>query len=602
MTDLSGRKELRNLAIIAHVDHGKTTLVDGLLRYSGEFRENQEVADRVMDSGELERERGITISSKTTSIEFEGVRIQLVDTPGHADFGGEVERVLGMVDAVLLLVDAVEGVMPQTRFVLRKALAHGLRPILVVNKIDRKEQRAEAVVDEVFDLLVELDASDEQLDFPIVYASAKEQASSLDPHVPLQDLRPLLDAILQHAPAPKVDVNAPLQFQAVTLSWDAYVGRLVIGRVERGVLERNKTVVRALEGGGTESFRITKLFVTRGLHRVETERAEAGEIVILAGIDSIEIGDTICDPRAVESLPRIDVDPPTISVRFSVNTSPFAGQDGQFVTSRQLDERLHREALGNPSIKIEDGSSRDTFEVAGRGELQISVLIETLRREGYEFSVARPEIIIREIDGKRCEPVEDVVIEAPESAAGAVMEKLGARRGRMESMEHNGDRITLQYVVPSRGLFGFRSDFLSDTRGEGVVYHSVRGYEPITGEIGNRAVGAIVATEVGPVTAYALFGIQERAAMFVAPQDRVYEGQIVGENRRPGDMQVNVCRAKKLNNIRAAGKDEALIVTPPRKMTIEIALEWIQDDELLEVTPKALRLRKRILSASLRKR
>ena len=602
MPDLSGRKELRNLAIIAHVDHGKTTLVDGLLRYAGEFRENQQVEDRVMDSGELERERGITISSKTTAIDFEGVRIQLVDTPGHADFGGEVERVLGMVDAVLLLVDAVEGVMPQTRFVLRKALAHGLRPILVVNKIDRKEQRAEAVVDEVFDLLVELDASDEQLDFPIVYASAKQQASSLDPKVPLQDLRPLLDTILEHAPAPKVDIAAPLQFQAVTLSWDTYIGRLVIGRVERGVLERNKTVVRVLEDGGTESFRITKLFATRGLSRIETERAEAGEIVILAGIDSIEIGDTICDPNAIEALPRIAVDPPTIRVRFSVNTSPFAGQDGRFVTSRQIDERLQREGLGNPSIKIEEGSSRDTFEVAGRGELQISVLIETLRREGYEFSVARPEIIIREIDGKRCEPVEDVVIEAPETAAGAVMEKLGARRGRLESMQHNGDRITLQYVVPSRGLFGFRSEFLSDTRGEGVLYHSVRGYEPITGEIGNRTVGAIVATEVGPVTAYALFGIQERATMFVSPQDRVYEGQVVGENRRPGDMQVNVCRAKKLNNIRAAGKDEALIVTPPRKMTIESALEWIQEDELLEVTPKALRLRKRTLSASHRKR
>ena len=602
MSQLSGRKELRNLAIIAHVDHGKTTLIDGLLRFTGAFRDNQEVAERVLDSGDLERERGITIKSKATSIEFEGVRIQLVDTPGHADFGGEVERVLGMVDAVLLLVDAVEGVMPQTRFVLRKALAHGLRPILVVNKIDRPEHRAEAVVDEVFDLLVELDATDAQLDFPVVFASAKTQEATLDLKTPLSDLRPLLDAILEHAPAPKVDVDGTLQFQAVTLGWDDYVGRLVIGRVERGVLERNKTVVRALADGKGESFRITKLFGTRGLTRVELERAEAGEIVILAGIDSIEIGDTICNPKSIDPLPRIAIDPPTIRVRFSVNTSPFAGLEGRFVTSRQIGDRLAREGLGNPSIKIEEGSSRDTFEVAGRGELQISVLIETLRREGYEFSVARPEIILREIDGKTCEPVEDVVIEVPEGSAGAVMEKLGARRGRMESMEHNGDRITLQYVVPSRGLFGFRSDFLSDTRGEGVFYHSVKGYEPYAGDLGNRSVGAIVATELGTVTAHALFGIQERATMFVSPQQKVYEGEVVGENRRPGDMQVNVCRAKKLTNIRAAGKDDAPIITPPRRVTIESALEWIQDDELLEVTPKSLRLRKRILSASHRKR
>jgi len=602
MSQLSGRKELRNLAIIAHVDHGKTTLIDGLLRFTGAFRDNQEVAERVLDSGDLERERGITIKSKATSIEFEGVRIQLVDTPGHADFGGEVERVLGMVDAVLLLVDAVEGVMPQTRFVLRKALAHGLRPILVVNKIDRPEHRAEAVVDEVFDLLVELDATDAQLDFPVVFASAKTQEATLDLKTPLSDLRPLLDAILEHAPAPKVDVDGTLQFQAVTLGWDDYVGRLVIGRVERGVLERNKTVVRALADGKGESFRITKLFGTRGLTRVELERAEAGEIVILAGIDSIEIGDTICNPKSIDPLPRIAIDPPTIRVRFSVNTSPFAGLEGRFVTSRQIGDRLAREGLGNPSIKIEEGSSRDTFEVAGRGELQISVLIETLRREGYEFSVARPEIILREIDGKTCEPVEDVVIEVPEGSAGAVMEKLGARRGRMESMEHNGGRITLQYVVPSRGLFGFRSDFLSDTRGEGVFYHSVKGYEPYAGDLGNRSVGAIVATELGTVTAHALFGIQERATMFVSPQQKVYEGEVVGENRRPGDMQVNVCRAKKLTNIRAAGKDDAPIITPPRRVTIESALEWIQDDELLEVTPKSLRLRKRILSASHRKR
>ncbi len=598
----SARKDLRNVAIIAHVDHGKTTLVDGLLRQSGAFRENQEVADRVMDSQDLERERGITIASKSTSIEYQGVRIQLVDTPGHADFGGEVERVLGMADGVLLLVDAVEGVMPQTRFVLRKALDHGLRPVLVVNKIDRPEQRAHQVVDEVFDLLVELGADDTQLDFPTVYASAVQGGASLEPEAERVDLRPLLDTVLEHVPAPRVDVDAPLQFQAVTLGRDNFLGRLVIGRVERGRLARGSTVVRIPAEGTPESFRVTKLFGTRGLQRVEIEEARAGDIVILAGVDSIEIGDTVCDPAHLDALPRIAIDPPTLRVQFAANSSPFAGREGRFLTSRQIEDRLEREALGNVSIRLEETGSRDVFQVAGRGELQLAVLIETMRREGYEFSVSRPEIIPREIEGKRCEPVEDVVAEVPEAFAGTVMEKLSSRKGRMESMETRSDQVTLRFVAPSRGLFGYRSEFLSDTRGEGVLHRTVKGYEPVAGEISGRGFGAIVATEAGKATPYALFHIQERSTLFIEPGDPVYEGQVVGENRRAGDLDVNVCKQKKLTNIRAAGKDEASVVSPPRRLTIERALEWIEDDELLEVTPESLRIRKRILPANQRKR
>jgi GTP-binding protein len=597
------RKEARNLAIIAHVDHGKTTLIDGLLRQTGAFRENQVVAERAMDSGDIERERGITILSKSTAIDFEGVRLQLVDTPGHADFGAEVERILGMVDGVLLLVDAVEGVMPQTRFVVRKAIARGLRPILVVNKIDRPEQRAHAVVDEVFDLLSELGADDRQLDFPVVYASAKQGGAALEPEAPLEDLRPLLETILEHAPAPVVDPEGPVQFQAVTLGYDDFVGRLVIGRVARGRLRRGTPLVRVGPDGPAETFRITKLFGFRGLDRVELEEAQAGDVVMIAGVDSIEIGDTVCDPQQPEALPRIEVDPPTIRVCFVANTSPFAGREGRFVTARQISDRLRREVLGNVSIRLEDEQSgADRFVVAARGELQIAVLIETMRREGYEFAVSRPEIILREVEGRTCEPVEDVSAEVPEAFAGAVMEKLSARRGRLVTMEHRGDRVLLQFVVPSRGLFGYRTEFLSDTRGEGVLYRAVRGYEPFAGELSSRRVGAIVSTEAGQTTAYSLFHIQERATLFVGAGVPVYEGQVVGENRRAGDMPVNVCKAKKLTNVRAAGKDEATVLSPPRQLTIESALEWIEDDELLEATPDSLRLRKRKLSASERKR
>jgi GTP-binding protein len=596
------RVEIRNIAIIAHVDHGKTTLVDGLLRQTGEFRENQSVAQRVMDSGDLERERGITIRAKDTAVAFEGVRIHLVDTPGHADFGGEVERVLSMVDAVLLLVDAVEGVMPQTRFVVSKALAHGKRPILVVNKVDRAEQRAQEVVDEVFDLLVELGASDEQLEFPVVYASAKEEAASLELEEPRRDLRPLLETIVARVPPPLVDVEGPLQFQAVTLDYDEYLGRLVIGRVSRGRLRRGAAVTLVRDDASTAAFRVTKLLGARGLRRVERDLVEAGELAILAGVDAIEIGDTVCDPSVPEPLPRISVDPPTVRVRFSVNNSPLAGREGRFLTSRQIGERLRREALGNVSIEVEEAETPETFAVAGRGELQLAVLIETLRREGYEFSVSRPEIILREEGGRKLEPAEDVLVETPQAHAGTVMEKLAARRGRLEVMEHRGDRVRLRFVVPSRGLFGYRTEFLSDTRGEGILYNTVRGYEPWAGDISPRGVGAIVVTEPGRATPYSLSGIQERATLFVGPGAPVYEGQVVGKSRRRGDLNVNVVRAKKLTNIRAAGRDAAIVLTPPRPVRIEWALEWMEEDELLEATPAALRLRKRTLPRNLRKR
>ena len=602
MSESAVRSDLRNVAIIAHVDHGKTTLVDGLLRSCGAFRENAAIAERVMDSGDLERERGITIQSKSTSIEYQGVRIQLVDTPGHADFGGEVERVLGMAETALLLCDAVEGVMPQTRFVLRKALEHGLRPILVVNKIDRPEERAEDVVTEVFDLLVELGADDEQLDFPVVYASAKQGVATTEYGGEMKDLIPVLDTILRHAPAPRVDEEGPLQFQAVTLGYDSFVGRLVIGRVTRGRLERGASVVRVREDGPAETFRVTKLFGTRGIERVEIDAARAGDIVIVAGVDAIDVGDTVCDPGHPEALPRIAIDPPTIRVHLSVNNSPFAGREGKFVTSRQIGERLEREALSNISIRVDRTEKLDTLAVSGRGELQLAVLIETLRREGYEFAVSRPEIIVKTIDGQRCEPVEEVVADVPEAAAGSVMEKLSQRRGRMETMEHQGDRVSMRFVVPSRGLFGYRGEFLTDTRGEGILYRSVEGFEPFAGDLPGRGVGAVVCTDAGRSTPHAIFKIQERATLFVPPGVDVYEGQVVGESRRQGDLNVNLVRAKKLDNMRASGRDENVIITPHRKFTIEEALGWIEDDELLEVTPESLRLRKRTLSKSFRKR
>ena len=602
MAEMTTRTDLRNVAIIAHVDHGKTTLIDGLLRACGVFRENSNIIERVMDSGELERERGITIQSKSASIEYNGVRIQLVDTPGHSDFGGEVERVLGMADACLLLCDAYEGVMPQTRFVLRKALEHGLRPILIVNKMDRPEERAEEVVTEVFDLLIELGADDTQLDFPVVYASAKHGISTKEYGGEMKDLIPILDTILEHVPPPVVDESGPLQFQAVTLGYDAFVGRLVIGRVVRGKLTRGSQVIRVPETGSPNSFRVTKLFGTRGIDRVEIDEGRAGDIVIVAGVDTVDVGDTVCDLGHPDPLPRIAIDPPTIRIHLSVNNSPFAGRDGKYVTSRQIAERLDLEVLTNISITLERTEKLDTFAISGRGELQLAVLIETMRREGYEFAVSRPEIILKEVDGKQCEPVERVVIDVPEISAGSVIEKLAQRKGRMESMEHHGDRVQMQFIVPSRGLFGYRDEFLTDTRGEGTLYRTVEGFEPYAGELPGRGVGPLVCTDQGRTTPHAIFKIQERATLFVPTGVDVYEGQIVGESRRQGDLNVNLTRAKKLDNMRASGKDDAVIITPYRKMSIEESLAWIEDDELLEVTPLELRLRKRILSASLRKR
>ena len=530
------------------------------------------------------------------------MRIQLVDTPGHADFGGEVERVLGMADTALLLCDAYEGVMPQTRFVLRKALLHGLRPILVVNKIDRAEERAEEVVTEVFDLLVELGANDTQLDFPVIYASAKNGVATTEYGGEMKDLIPVLDTIIRDAPPPEVDEDGPLQFQAVTLGYDAFVGRLVIGRVVRGKMTRGSTVIRVKEDGSTDQFRITKLFGTVGTDRVDIEEARAGDIVIVAGVDNIDVGDTVCEPGKPEALPRIAIDPPTIRVHLSVNNSPFAGRDGKFVTSRQIGQRLEREGMSNISVVIEPTDKQDTFAVSGRGELQLAVLIETLRREGFEFSVSRPEIILQEIDGKKCEPVEEVVADVPESAAGSVMEKLAQRKGRMDAMEKLGDRVQMSFTVPSRGLFGYRSEFLTDTRGEGMLYRTVQGFEPYAGDLPGRGVGPLVCTDMGRTTPHSIFKIQERAQLFVPTGVDVYEGQIVGENRRVGDLNVNLTRAKKLDNMRASGKDDAVIITPHRQLSIEEALGWIEDDELLEVTPKELRLRKRQLSQSLRKR
>ncbi len=602
MSPIAARHDLRNVAIIAHVDHGKTTLVDGLLRTCGAFRANENVGERVMDSGDLERERGLTIQSKSTSIEYQGVRIQLVDTPGHADFGGEVERVLGMADAALLLCDAYEGVMPQTRFVLRKALSHGLRPILVVNKIDRPEERAEEVVNEVFDLLVELGATDTQLEFPVIYASAKQGVASLVYGGEMKDLTPVLDTILRYAPTPMVDEEGSLQFQAVTLGYDSFVGRLVIGRMMRGKMQRGMTAIRVREDGGSDSFRITKLFGTRGIHRVEIEEARAGDIVIVAGVETIDVGDTVCEPGKAEALPRIAIDPPTIRIHLSVNNSPFAGRDGKYVTSRQIGDRLDREVMSNVSIKIERTERQDVFSVSGRGELQLAVLIETMRREGYEFAVSRPEIIVQMVDGKSCEPVEEVVADIPETAAGSVMEKLAQRKGRMTSMEHHGSRVHMRFMVPSRGLFGYRSEFLTDTRGEGLLYRSVEGFEPIAGDLPGRSVGPVVSTDQGRTTPYSIFKIQERATLFVEPGVDVYEGQIVGENRRPGELNVNITRAKKLDNMRTTSKDENVVITPARKVMIEEALGWIEDDELLEVTPLELRLRKKVLNQSFRKR
>ncbi|HBL41324.1 MAG TPA: translational GTPase TypA [Ruminococcaceae bacterium] len=595
------RKGIRNVAIIAHVDHGKTTLVDELLKQSGTFRENEQVAERVMDSNDLERERGITILSKNTSIHYKDTKINIVDTPGHADFGGEVERILMMVDGVLLLVDAFEGCMPQTRFVLKKALGLGKKPLVVVNKIDRPGARPAQVLDEVLDLFIELGADDDQLEFPVVYASARDGYSSLDPDVREGDMRPLLDAILENIEAPHVDADAPLQVLFSSLEYDDYIGRIGVGRVERGKINRNQNVVLCKADGTTENQRIARLYQFEGLKRVEVESAQAGDLICVAGIPDLNIGETACDPNCIEALPFIKIDEPTISMNFIVNDSPFAGQEGKFVTSRNIRDRLFKEVETNVSMRVEETDSTDTFKVSGRGELHLSILIETMRRQGYEFQVSRPKVILKEIDGVVCEPVELLIVEVPEEYVGAVIEKLGSRKAMLENMGvREGGSTHLEFKIPSRGLIGYRSEFLTDTNGNGIMNQLFSGYEPFAGDIQTRERGSIVVHETGESTGYGLFNTQDRGRLFIGPGVPVYEGMIVGECAKNEDIVCNVCKKKQLTNTRAAGSDDALRLVPHSVLSLEQCMEFIKDDELLEVTPKSLRLRKTILSKELR--
>jgi GTP-binding protein len=598
--------QIRNIAIIAHVDHGKTTLVDKMLRQAGAFRENQVVQERVMDSNPLERERGITILAKNTSVRWKETKINIVDTPGHSDFGGEVERILRMVDGVLLVVDAFDGPMPQTRFVLRKALALGRTPIVVINKIDRPGADPHRVHDEVLDLFIELEADEAQLDAPVVYASARDGVATMDLDVVPVDLAPLFDAIVEHVPAPPSDAGGAFQMLISTIDHSPYLGRLGIGRIERGRVKVGDSIAMLPvdESLPTSQGRVTKLYAFDGLDRVEVQEATAGEIVALAGIEGVEIGHTVADLEAPERLAGIAVEEPTISVDFIVNNSPFAGKVGKFVTSRQLRERLFRELERNVALRVEDTDSPDTWAVAGRGELHLTILMETMRREGYEFQVSRPRVITRVgAGGERLEPYEELMIDVPEEHLGAVIEKLGPRRGEMLEMKHPGQNlIRLTYRIPARGLFGYRSEFLTDTRGTGIMHHRFMEYGPWAGPLAGRTRGSLVSMENGSVVAFALFNLQERSTLFVSPGDPVYEGMIVGENSRPGDLDVNPTKEKKLSNIRTKSSDENVQLEPPRELTLEAALEYIEDDELIEVTPQAIRLRKRYLSTSDRKR
>jgi GTP-binding protein len=593
----------RNVAIIAHVDHGKTTLVDGMLRQSGVFRANERVEERVMDNTDLERERGITILAKNTAVMYGDFLINIVDTPGHADFGGEVERTLSMVDGVLLLVDASEGPLPQTRFVLRKALERRLKPIVVINKIDRSDARAQQVLNEVYDLFIDLDATEELLDFPVLYANARAGTSSLDADVQGPDLRPLFEAIVAHVPPPRGNPDGALQVLVANLDSSDYLGRIAIGRVFNGRVRIGDAVSVCKLDGRTEQTRITKLFAFDGLKRVDIDAAAAGDIICLAGIDDITIGETIADFEQPERIPPIAVDEPTVSMIFGVNTSPVAGRDGQYVTSRNLRDRLAKELLGNVSIRVEDTSSPEQLKVVGRGELQLSILIEMMRREGFELQVSRPEIVTRVVDGRTLEPVEELVIDVPEEFQGVVIAQVGTRRGTMSRMvNHGSGRVRLEFRIPTRGLIGFRSQFLTDTKGTGIMNHLFAGWEPWHGPIPARATGALVADRTGPATAYAIFNLQERGEIFIGPGTPVYEGMLIGENARSNDLDVNVTKEKKQTNMRASTADEAIRLVPPRILGLEQAIEFIKDDELVEVTPRAIRLRKRILAANMRPR
>lgn len=599
------RKDVRNIAIIAHVDHGKTTLVDELLKQSGTFRQNQVVAERVMDSGDIERERGITILSKNTSVHYKGVKINIIDTPGHADFGGEVERVLKMVNGVVLLVDAFEGPMPQTKFVLRKALELELPVVVCVNKIDRPEARPEDVVDETLELFMELEASDDQLDSPFVFASARSGIATLDINIDGGDMVPLFETIINHVPAPEGDPDEYLQALISTIDHSEYVGRIGIGKIENGTLRINDevVVVNIHDPESNKKVRITKLYEFEGLNRVEVKEAGFGSIVAVSGIEDIMIGDTICSPDKAEPLPFVKISEPTLSMNFSVNDSPFAGQEGKYVTSRHLRERLYKELNTDVSLRVEDTESTESFRVSGRGELHLSILIETLRREGYEFQVSKPEVLFREKNGKKLEPMENVTIDVPEEFVGSVIEKLGARKGEMMNMSPaNGGYTRLEFNIPARGLIGYRNEFMTDTKGNGILNSVFDSYQPYKGEIPTRSQGSLVAFENGDAVAYGLFNAQERGDLFIGPGVKVYAGMIVGRNSRSDDMDINVCKKKQLTNTRASGSDDALKLTPPINMSLEQSLEFIADDELVEVTPENLRMRKKILDSNLRRK
>lgn len=593
------RENLRNVAIIAHVDHGKTTLVDALLKQSHVFRENEKVAERVMDSNDLERERGITILSKNTAVMHNGIKINIVDTPGHADFGGEVERVLNMVDGVLLLVDAFEGPMPQTKYVLRKALEQGLKPIVVVNKIDRPDQRVKDVEDEVLELFMELEANDEQLDFPVVYASARSGVAKTNWEDEAVDMQPLFETLIKEIPAPEGDAEGPLQFMTTTLDYDNFIGKIAVGRIVRGKMKAGQQVV-IMNGEETRKGRIGKLYTYNGLQRVETDEALVGDIIAFAGIDDINIGETVADPENPEALPMLTIDEPTLSMMFSVNNSPFAGREGDFVTSRHLRDRLFREIETNVAMKVEETESADQFKVSGRGELHLAVLIETMRREGYELQVGKPRVIFKEINGQLCEPLENLTIDVPQEFMGTVMESLGIRKGDLINMVETAGYIRMEFVVPARGLIGFRAQFLTATKGNGIMNHVFHGYAPYKGEIPGRTRGALVAFEDGETTPYGLNSVQDRGVLFLGPNVPVYAGQVIGENARELDMDVNPCKKKHVTNMRSSSSDEAVRLTPPRILSLEQALEWINDDELVEVTPENIRIRKTILDKSAR--
>jgi len=591
----------RNVAIVAHVDHGKTTLVDTMFQQAGVFRANERVAERAMDSNELERERGITILAKNTAVHYKDIIINIVDTPGHADFGGEVERVLSMVDGVVLLVDAAEGPLPQTRYVLRKAFERGLPPIVIINKIDRGDARPKEVLNEVYDLFIDLDATEEQIEFPVLYTSGRAGTASTDLDVPGLNLQPLFDAIVEHVPPPKGNPEAPFQMLVSNLDSSDYLGRIAIGRISNGQVKLNDPVVVIKLDGSGLSTRVTKLYAFEGLKRVEIESAAAGDIICLTGIEDITIGETIADPERGVAIPPIAVDEPTVSMVFGVNTSPVCGRDGNYVTSRHLRERLQKELLGNVSVRIEDTDSPEQVKVLGRGELQLAILIEMMRREGFELQVSRPEIVTKDIDGVKMEPIEELVIDVAEEFQGVVIANCGIRRGTMTKMvNHGSGRVRLEFRIPARGLIGFRSVFLTETKGTGIMNHLFSGWEPWHGPIASRMTGALVAYRTGVATAYALANLQERGTMFIDPQITVYEGMIVGENARKDDMDVNITKEKKQTNMRASSADEAIRLVPPHIMGLEQAIEFINDDELVEVTPKSIRLRKRVLEANRR--